>query len=49
MEVQGYGDRQEPEQSFLPFYDSTARTWHSSQAAFYTLRREPPLIGQGSQ
>ncbi|MBP0590309.1 type VI secretion system baseplate subunit TssF [Paraburkholderia sp. LEh10] len=44
MEVQGYGDRQEPEQSFLPFYDSTARTWHSSQAAFYTLRREPRLL-----
>ncbi|MGF6936692.1 type VI secretion system protein ImpG [Paraburkholderia sp. UCT70] len=44
LEVQGYGDRQEPEQSFLPFYDSTARTWHGGQAAFYTLRREPRLI-----
>jgi type VI secretion system protein ImpG len=44
LEVQGYGDRQEPEQSFLPFYDSTARTWHSAQAAFYTLRREPRLL-----
>jgi len=44
IDIQGYGDRQEPEQSFLPFYDSTARTWHQSQAAFYTLRREPRLL-----
>jgi type VI secretion system protein ImpG len=44
LEVQGYGDRQEPEQSFLPFYDSTARSWHSPHAAFYTLRREPRLL-----
>lgn len=44
FDVQGYGDRQEPEQSFLPFYDSTARTWHSAPKAFYTLRREPRLL-----
>ncbi|MFM0501519.1 type VI secretion system baseplate subunit TssF [Paraburkholderia caffeinilytica] len=44
LDVQGYGDRQEPEQSFLPFYGGTARTWHSAQAAFYTLRREPRLL-----
>ena len=44
LDVQGYGDRQEPEQSFRPFYDSTARTWHSPQSAFYTLRREPRVL-----
>lgn len=44
LDVQGYGDRQEPEQSFLPFYGSTSRTWHGGQAAFYTLRREPRLL-----
>jgi type VI secretion system protein ImpG len=43
-DVLGYGDRQEPEQSFLPFYGSNERTWHRSQAAFYTLRREPRLL-----
>jgi type VI secretion system protein ImpG len=43
-EVQGFGDRQEPEQSFLPFYGSNERTWHGGQAAFYTLRREPRLL-----
>jgi len=54
LEVQGYGDRQEPEQSFLPFYASTAqgstrRTWHGSPAAFYTLRREPRLLSSRQQ
>ncbi|NBI46742.1 type VI secretion system baseplate subunit TssF [Burkholderia sp. ISTR5] len=44
LEVQGYGDRQEPEQRFLPFYDSNSRNWHGGQAAFYTLRREPRLL-----
>jgi type VI secretion system protein ImpG len=44
LDVQGYGDRQEPEQSFLPFYGGTSRTWHDAQAAFYTLRREPRLL-----
>ncbi|CAB3751108.1 type VI secretion system baseplate subunit TssF [Paraburkholderia humisilvae] len=43
-EVQGFGDRQEPEQTFLPFYDCTERTWHSAHGAFYTLRREPRLL-----
>jgi type VI secretion system protein ImpG len=49
LEVQGHGDRQEPEQSFLPFYESTARTWHGSQSAFYTLRREPRLLSSRQQ
>ncbi|GAB7535584.1 type VI secretion system baseplate subunit TssF [Burkholderia sp. 3C] len=44
LDVQGYGDRQEPEQSFLPFYGGNARTWHGGQAAFHTLRREPRLL-----
>ncbi|WP_124096318.1 type VI secretion system baseplate subunit TssF [Burkholderia gladioli] len=44
LEVQGYGDRQEPEQRFLPFYDSNSRNWHGGQAAFYTLRRESRLL-----
>ncbi|HEY4352185.1 MAG TPA: type VI secretion system baseplate subunit TssF [Paraburkholderia sp.] len=43
-EVQGFGDLQEPEQTFLPFYGSNARTWHTSHGAFYTLRREPRLL-----
>lgn len=42
--VDGYGDRQEPEQRFAPFYGGDARTWHSPQAACYTLRREPRLL-----
>jgi type VI secretion system protein ImpG len=43
-DVQGFGDRQEPEQTFLPFYGSNERTWHSAHGAFYTLRREPRLL-----
>jgi len=44
LDVQGYGDSQEPQQSFLPFYGGTSRTWHHAQSAFYTLRREPRLL-----
>ena len=40
-DVEGFGDSQEPEQRFQPFYGSDERTWHSRAAAFYTLRREP--------
>ncbi|MFC3550075.1 type VI secretion system baseplate subunit TssF [Lysobacter cavernae] len=43
-EVEGFGDRQEPEQRFLPFYGGDARTWHARHGAFYTLRREPRLL-----
>jgi type VI secretion system protein ImpG len=43
-EVEGFGDRQEPEQRFQPFYGSDERTWHSGAAAFYTIRREPRLL-----
>ena len=42
--VEGFGDRQEPEQRFLPFYGCDERTWHSRHAAYYTIRREPRLL-----
>jgi type VI secretion system protein ImpG len=42
--VEGFGDRQEPEQRFQPFYGGDERTWHSGNAAFYTVRREPRLL-----
>jgi type VI secretion system protein ImpG len=42
--VEGFGDRQEPEQRFQPFYGCDERVWHSGSAAFYTLRREPRLL-----
>jgi type VI secretion system protein ImpG len=47
--VEGFGDRQEPEQSFLPFYSSDQRSWHGNQSAFYTLRREPRLMSSRQQ
>jgi type VI secretion system protein ImpG len=43
-QVEGFGDRQEPEQRFQPFYGCDERVWHSGSAAFYTLRREPRLL-----
>ena len=43
-DVEGFGDSQEPEQRFQPFYGSDARVWHSGGSAFYTLRREPRLL-----
>jgi type VI secretion system protein ImpG len=42
--VEGFGDRQEPEQRFLPFYGCDERTWHSQHSAYYTIRREPRLV-----
>ena len=42
--VEGFGDRQEPEQRFQPFYGCDERTWHSGQSAYYTIRREPRLL-----
>ena len=44
--VEGFGDRQEPEQRFLPFYGGDARAWHGGHAAFYTIRREPRLLSE---
>ncbi|KIQ25584.1 type VI secretion system baseplate subunit TssF [Xanthomonas campestris] len=43
-EVEGFGDRQEPEQRYTPFYGGDARTWHARHGAFYTMRREPRLL-----
>lgn len=45
-DVQGFGDSQEPEQRFFPFYGGNARTWHQPASAFYTLRREPRVASQ---
>ena len=42
--VDGYGDSQEPEQHFEPFYGGDARTWHNPHAAYYSVRREPRLL-----
>ncbi len=42
-QVEGFGDRQEPEQRFFPFYGGDQRTWHDAGTAYYTLRREPRL------
>jgi type VI secretion system protein ImpG len=42
--VEGFGDRQEPEQRFQPFYGCDQRIWHMGGAAFYTVRREPRLL-----
>ncbi|CAM5628641.1 hypothetical protein RLIN73S_02318 [Rhodanobacter lindaniclasticus] len=43
-QVEGFGDRQEPEQRFLPFYGCDERTWHARHSAYYTIRREPRLL-----
>ncbi|NYZ64285.1 type VI secretion system baseplate subunit TssF [Luteimonas deserti] len=42
--VEGFGDRQEPEVRFHPFYGGDTRTWHAREGAYYTLRREPRLL-----
>lgn len=42
--VEGFGDRQEPEQRFQPFYGGDERTWHSGQFAYYTTTRKPRLL-----
>lgn len=43
-DVEGFGDSQEPEQRFQPFYGGDARVWHAGDSAFYTLRRTPRLL-----
>ncbi|WP_372393872.1 type VI secretion system baseplate subunit TssF [Xanthomonas sp. NCPPB 3582] len=43
-EVEGFGDRQEPEQRFTPFYGGDARSWHARHGAFYSMRREPRML-----
>lgn len=41
LEVQGFGDRTEPDRQFKPFYACTEQSWHSRDSAYFTLRREP--------
>ncbi len=41
QEVQGFGDRTEPDRLFRPYYSCTEQIWHSRDLAFFSLRREP--------
>jgi type VI secretion system protein ImpG len=41
LEVQGFGDRTEPDRRFRPFYSCNEQNWHSRDLAYFTLRREP--------
>ena len=41
LEVQGFGDRTEPDRHFRPFYSCNEQSWHSRDHAYFTLRREP--------
>ncbi len=41
LEVQGFGDRSEPDRRFRPFYSCNEQNWHSRDLAYFTLRREP--------
>ncbi len=40
LDVQGFGDRTEPDRRFRPFYSCTEQTWHSRDLAYFTVRRE---------
>ena len=40
LDVQGYGDRTEPDRQFRPFYACNEQVWHSRDHAYFTLRRE---------
>jgi type VI secretion system protein ImpG len=40
LEVQGFGDRTEPERHFRPFYACNEQTWHNRDQAYFTLRRD---------
>jgi type VI secretion system protein ImpG len=40
LDVQGFGDRTEPDRRFQPFYACNEPTWHSRDLAYFTLRRE---------
>jgi type VI secretion system protein ImpG len=41
LEVEGFGDRTEPDRQFQPFYACNEQTWHTGSAAYFTVRREP--------
>lgn len=40
LEVQGFGDRTEPDRHFRPFYSCNEQSWHSRDHAYFTVRRE---------
>jgi type VI secretion system protein ImpG len=40
LEVEGFGDRTEPDQQFKPFYACNEQSWHDGSAAYFTIRRE---------
>jgi len=40
LDVQGFGDRTEPDRQFRPFYSCNEQSWHSRDHAYFTLRRE---------
>jgi type VI secretion system protein ImpG len=40
MEVDGFGDRTEPDRHFRPFYACNEQSWHSRDLAYFSLRRE---------
>jgi type VI secretion system protein ImpG len=41
LDVEGFGDRTEPDRRFRPFYACTEQSWHGDGAAYFTVRREP--------
>jgi type VI secretion system protein ImpG len=40
LEVQGFGDRTEPDRRFRPFYSCNEQNWHNRDLAYFTVRRE---------
>jgi type VI secretion system protein ImpG len=46
LDVQGYGDRTAPDQKFRPFYACNETTWHSREAAYFSLRRESRRLSE---
>jgi type VI secretion system protein ImpG len=49
LQVQGFGDRSEPDREFHPFYACNEQTWHSRDLAYFTLRREPRRLSSRQQ
>jgi type VI secretion system protein ImpG len=40
LDVEGFGDRTEPDRQFRPFYACNEQSWHSRESAYFSLRRE---------
>jgi type VI secretion system protein ImpG len=40
LDVQGFGDHSEADRQFRPFYACNESTWHSRDAAYFSVRRE---------